>query len=66
MKAGSMIRVAGITGVLALAGCAGDVAREIGTNAQVRDRVMAAITANGNLAEEMTRRLIARIHCARA
>ena len=45
--------------MLALAGCGGDVATEIRTNAQVRDRVMTAIVSDGSLAQQMTERLLA-------
>lgn len=48
-----------IAGVLALAGCGGDVASELRTNVQVRDRVMDAIASDGTLAMTMTQRLLA-------
>ena len=44
---------------LTLAGCAGDVTKEIKTNAQVRDRVMGAIASDGDLAVKMTQQLLA-------
>ena len=59
MKSGSAVKTAMALSLLAVAGCAGDVASEIKTNAQVRDRVMAAITSDGKLAQEMTQRLLA-------
>src|SRR5262245_2276369 len=42
-----------------LAGCAGDIAGEIGRNVQVRERVMGAIAADTTLSREMTQRLVA-------
>ena len=48
-----------ITASIGLVGCAGDVATEIKTNAQVRDRVMGAIVSDSALAEQMTRQLLA-------
>ncbi len=54
-----MLRAAMALSLLVLAGCAGDVASEIKTNAQVRDRVMGAIVSDGKLAQEMTQRLLA-------
>lgn len=59
MKSGSMARAAMALSLLVFAGCAGDVASEIKTNAQVRDRVMGAIVSDGKLAQEMTQRLLA-------
>ena len=59
MKASWIGRAAAAALVLALTGCAGDVATEIHTNAQVRDRVMTAITSDGSLAQQMTQRLLA-------
>ena len=59
MKSGSMVRAAMALSLLVFAGCAGDVASEIKTNAQVRDRVMGAIVSDGKLAQEMTQRLLA-------
>jgi Tfp pilus assembly major pilin PilA len=45
--------------VIALvAGCAGDIAGELGRNVQVRERVMGAIAADSALAGEMTSRLL--------
>jgi hypothetical protein len=55
----SLAQAAMAVSLLAFAGCAGDVATEIKTNAQVRDRVMGAIVADGALAQEMTRRMLA-------
>ena len=54
MKSGTMARAVMALSLLVFAGCAADVASEIKTNAQVRDRVMAAITSDGKLAQEMT------------
>jgi hypothetical protein len=48
-----------VVGVLSLAGCGGDVANEVRTNVQVRDRVMAVFASDGALAEAMTKRLLA-------
>ena len=59
MKAGWIGRALAATSLLGLAGCMGDVATEIKTNAQVRDRVMGAIVSNGALAQQMTQRLLA-------
>lgn len=59
MKSGTMVRAVMALSLLVFAGCAADVASEIKTNAQVRDRVMAAITSDGKLAQEMTQRLLA-------
>ena len=41
-----------------VAGCAGDIAGELGRNVQVRERVMGAIAADSSLSSEMTQRLL--------
>ena len=46
-------------GALMVTGCMGDVAREVTTNVQVRERVMDAIARDGTLAVAMTQRLLA-------
>lgn len=48
-----------LLGAVMLAGCTGDVAREVSTNVQVRERVMDAIASDGTLAVAMTQRLLA-------
>ena len=53
-KAGWAVAVA----VALVAGCSGDIAGELGRNAQVRDRVMGAIAADSVLAGEMATRLL--------
>jgi hypothetical protein len=58
MKRGTVVGAA-IAATLLVAGCAGDVATEIRTNAQVRDRVMGAIANDSALAQQMTSRLLA-------
>src|SRR5262249_45302017 len=42
-----------------LAGCAGDVAGELNSNVQARDRVMGAIAADSTLSRMMAHRLLA-------
>ena len=59
MKAGWIGLAATAASLLAFAGCSGDLATEIRTNAQVRDRVMGAIVSDGALAQQMTQRLLA-------
>ena len=59
MKAGWIVRAAIAAGLFAMAGCAGDIAGEIRTNASLRDRVMNAIVSDGALAQTMTERLLA-------
>lgn len=45
--------------VVALAGCSGDMAAEIKTNPQVRERAMNAIASDGEMAVQMTRTMLA-------
>ena len=59
MRASWIGRAAVAVSLLAVAGCAGDVATEIRTNAGVRDRVMTAIVSDGAMAQQMTQRLLA-------
>ena len=59
MKAGWIGRALAATALLVLAGCGGDVATEIRTNAPLRDRVMDTFASNGALARQMTQRLVA-------
>lgn len=59
MKAGWIGRALAATSLLALAGCAGDVATEVKGNAQVQERVMGAFASDAALAQRMTRRLLA-------
>jgi hypothetical protein len=59
MKSGWIGRALAVTSLLAVAGCMGDVATEIKTNAQLRDRVMGAFVSDGALAQQMTQRLLA-------
>lgn len=48
-----------VVAALTVVGCAGDVATEIKTNAQVRDRVMGAIASDSGLAVKMTHQMLA-------
>lgn len=59
MKPEKFVCAAAVVLAISLAGCMGDAATEIRTNAPLRDRVMTTITSNGALAEEMTQRLLA-------
>ena len=59
------VRKAGWTALALLAatalisGCSADVAKQVTSDAHVRDHVMGAIAGNGAMAEEMTQRLLA-------
>ena len=59
MKAGWIGRALVATALLALAGCGGDVATEIRTNAQVRERAMGTFASDHALAQQMTQRMLA-------
>jgi hypothetical protein len=59
MKAGWIAPAALAASLFVLAGCSGDVATEIHTNAALRERVMNAIVGDGPLAQQMTQRLLA-------
>jgi hypothetical protein len=58
-KAGWIRRALAAVSLLALAGCAGDVATEVRTNATLRDRVMGTIASDHALAQQMTERMLA-------
>jgi hypothetical protein len=48
-----------VTALAVAAGCSGDVGTTIKSNAELRDKVMAAFAGNGELAGQMTDRLLA-------
>jgi hypothetical protein len=58
MNAGWIGRAIAAVSLLALAGCGGDVATQIKTDAPVRDRAMDTFASNAVLAKQMTQRLL--------
>jgi hypothetical protein len=59
MNAGWIGRAFATVSLLALAGCGGDVATQIRTDAPSRDRAMDTIASNAALAKQMTQRMLA-------
>lgn len=59
MKATRFGSAAAAALILGLTGCAGDVATQFRTNAQVRERVMDAIAADSQFTQQMADRLLA-------
>ena len=58
-KAGWTTLSLGVAAAALLAACSADVPKQVAGNAQVREQVMGVIAADGTMAEEMTKRLMA-------